>query len=51
MERLDDLGKDDVAIKETQEGEKVVVFTEEIVRRIQRYNDNHGVVAHQEASA
>jgi hypothetical protein len=50
MERLDDLGGDDVAIKETQEGEKVIVFTEEIVRRIQRYNDNHGVVSHQEAS-
>lgn len=50
MQRLNDLGKDEVSIKETQAGEKVVVFTEEIVQRIQRYNDNHGVVSHQEVS-
>ena len=50
MERLDDLGGDDVGIKETQDGQKVVVFTNEIVRRIERYNDNHGVVSHQEVS-
>jgi hypothetical protein len=50
MERLDDLGGDDVAIKETQDGQKVVVFTDEIVQRIQRFNDNHGVVSQREVS-
>lgn len=50
MERLDDLGGDDVAIKETQDGQKVVVFTNEIVQRIERYNDNHGVVSQREVS-
>jgi hypothetical protein len=50
MERLDDLGNDDVQLNETQSGEKVVVFTEEIVRRIQRYNESHTVVSHQAVS-
>jgi hypothetical protein len=50
MERLDDLGGDDVAVKETQDGQKVVVFTDEIVQRIQRYNQSHTVVSQQEAS-
>jgi len=50
MQRLDDLGGENVAIKETQDGQKVVVFTDEIVQRIQRYNQSHTVVSQQEAS-
>jgi len=43
---LTDLGKDDVKIRETQAGERVVVFTEEIVKRIVAFhNANHGVVS------
>jgi hypothetical protein len=46
---LDDLGQGDVKIRETQAGERVVVFTEEIVKRIVAYhNTNHSVVAHEE---
>jgi len=44
--RLDDLGKDDVQVRETRSGERAVVFTEEIVKRIVTYrNQNHSVVA------
>jgi len=43
---LTDLGGEDVATKETQAGERVVVFTEEIVKRIVAYhNTNHTVVS------
>lgn len=46
IERLDDLGKDDVQVRETRSGERVVVFTEEIVKRIVAYrNQDHSVVS------
>jgi len=48
---LDDLGQGDVKIRETQAGERVVVFTEEIVKRIVAYhNANHTVVSEGEAT-
>ena len=52
MDFLDRLGDDDVAIKETQSNEKVVVFSDAIVDRIvSQRSTNHDVVAdtHQEA--
>lgn len=36
---LDDLGKDSVKVRETQAGERVVVFAEEFVRRITAFHD------------
>jgi regulator of replication initiation timing len=49
IERLDDLGKESVKVRETQEGERVVVFTDEFVKRVVAYhNSNHSVVAHEE---
>jgi chromosome segregation ATPase len=49
IERLDDLGKESVKVRETQEGERVVVFTDDFVKRVVAYhNSNHTVVAHEE---
>jgi len=49
IERLDDLGKESVKVRETQEGERVVVFTDEFVKRVVAFhNSNHSVVAHEE---
>lgn len=46
---LDDLGEDDVEVKERKDGERVVVFTDEFVKRIVAWqNSNHGVVAAEE---
>ena len=43
---LTDLGQDDVQIRETQQGERVVVFTDEFVKRVVAYhNTNHSVVS------
>ncbi|MDL0130917.1 hypothetical protein PNP59_11670 [Halobacterium salinarum] len=51
IERLDDLGKDGVQVRETRSGERTVVFTEEIVKRIVAYrNQNHSVVSGTEVS-
>jgi len=48
---LDDLGQESVKLRETQAGERVVVFTEEIVKRIVAYhNTNHTVVSEGEAT-
>ncbi|WP_144263718.1 hypothetical protein [Haloglomus irregulare] len=45
IDYLDSLGDEDVKIRETQAGERVVVFTDEIVKRIVAYrNRNNGVV-------
>jgi len=44
IEFLDELGKDSVAVKETQSGERVVVFTDEIVKRIVAYNNQSNTV-------
>jgi TolA-binding protein len=42
---LTDLGQDDVNLRETQAGERVVVFTDEIVKRIvASHNRSNGVV-------
>jgi len=47
---LTELGKEEVNLRETQGGERVVVFTDEIVKRIVAFhNTNHGVVAQGEA--
>ena len=52
IEFLDELGKDSVAVKETQSGERVVVFTDEIVKRIVAYNNqSNTVVTGEEVSA
>lgn len=48
--RLDDLGKDDVQVKETRAGERTVVFTEEIVERLACQKESHQVVINQEVS-
>lgn len=49
IERLDDLGKQSVKVRETQEGERVVVFTDKFVKRVVAFhNSNHSVVAHEE---
>jgi len=49
IERLDDLGKESVKVRETQECERVVVFTDEFVKRVVAFhNSNHSVVAHEE---
>jgi hypothetical protein len=46
---LTDLGQDDVQVRETQQGERVVVFTDEFVKRVVAYhNSSHTVVAHEE---
>lgn len=43
---LTDLGQDDVQVRETQQGERVVVFTDEFVKRVVAYhNTNHSVVS------
>ena len=43
---LTDLGQDDVQVRETQQGERVVVFTDEFVKRVVAYhNTNHAVVS------
>jgi hypothetical protein len=43
---LTDLGQDDVQIRETQQGERVVVFTDDLVKRVVAYhNTNHSVVS------
>jgi len=48
---LDDLGQESVQLRETQAGERVVVFTEEIVKRIVAFhNSNHTVVSGGEVS-
>jgi cell division septum initiation protein DivIVA len=45
IDYLDSLGDEDVKIRETQAGERVVVFSDEIVKRIVAYhNRNNGVV-------
>jgi hypothetical protein len=42
---LTDLGQDDVQVRETQQGERVVVFKDEFVKRVVAYhNTNHAVV-------
>jgi predicted transcriptional regulator len=42
---LTDLGQDDVQVRETQQGERVVVFTDKFVKRVVAYhNTNHSVV-------
>ena len=45
---LDDLGGDAVTVKESRRGERVVVFTEAFVERVQAYQHaaetNHTVV-------
>jgi len=43
MDFLDRLGEDDVRIKESQSGERVVVFEDDLVKRIVAFS-NHGVV-------
>jgi hypothetical protein len=48
IDYLDDLGEDSVKIRETQSGERTVIFTDEFVKRVVAYqnqNTNHGVVA------
>lgn len=48
---LDELGENDVKIKERGDRERVVVFTSKIVKRIVAWqNSNHGVVASGEVS-
>jgi ParB-like chromosome segregation protein Spo0J len=43
---LTDLGQDDVQVQETQQGERVVVFNDEFVKRVVAYhNTNHSVVS------
>ncbi|PHQ38968.1 hypothetical protein DJ69_08725 [Halorubrum persicum] len=45
IDYLDKLGDEDVKVSETQAGERVVVFTDEMVKRIVAYhNRNNGVV-------
>lgn len=45
IDYLDKLGDEDVKVSETQAGERVVVFTDKIVKRIVAYhNRNNGVV-------
>jgi hypothetical protein len=49
IERLDDLGKESVKVRETQDGERAVAFTDDFVKRVVAfYNSNHGVVTHEE---
>jgi hypothetical protein len=49
IERLDDLGKESARVRETQEGERVVVFTDDFVKRVVAFHtSNHIVVAHEE---
>jgi len=43
MDFLEELGKDDVSIKETMGGQRTVVFTDEVVERLNQLT-NHGVV-------
>lgn len=46
---LDDLGEDEVEIKERRDGERVVIFSDEFVKRIVAWqNSNHGVVVSEE---
>jgi FtsZ-binding cell division protein ZapB len=49
---LDELGDDDVTVKETMGGQRTVVFSDEFVRRTVawRQSSNHAVVASTEAS-
>jgi hypothetical protein len=45
MDMLDNLGKEAINVRESQSGEKVVVFDDDLVRRIVAYqNQSHGVV-------
>lgn len=44
QEQLSELGKYDVELKKTRSGEKVVVFTDEIVTRLKEQKVNHNVV-------
>jgi hypothetical protein len=45
MTMLEDLGKDAINVRQSQSGEKVVVFDEDVVRRIVAYQNNHDVVS------
>jgi len=45
MTMLEDLGKESINVRTSQSGEKVVVFDEDLVRRIVAHQNNHGVVA------
>jgi TolA-binding protein len=45
MDMLDDLGKDAINVRTSQSGEKVVVFDEDLVKRIVAHQNDHGVVA------
>ena len=53
MTMLDDLGKDAINVRTSQSGEKVVVFDEDLVKRIVAHQNDHGVVtdATEEAGA
>jgi len=44
MTMLDDLGKEKINVRTSQSGEKVVVFEDDLVRRIVAYQKNHDVV-------
>lgn len=44
IEFLDELGKDSVEVNKTRSGERVVVFTDEIVERIVAYNNQSNTV-------
>jgi chromosome segregation ATPase len=44
MTMLDDLGKEAINVRTSQSGEKVVVFEDDLVRRIVAYQNNHDVV-------
>lgn len=51
LNMLDNLGEDDVEIKERGDGERVVVFTDKIVKRIVAWqNSNNRVVAAEEVT-
>jgi hypothetical protein len=45
MTMLDDLGKESINMRTSQSGEKVVVFDEDLVKRIVAHQNNHDVVA------
>lgn len=45
MSKLNEFGKSDVSIRKSRAGERVVVFSEAIVERIESFpTDNHSVV-------
>lgn len=51
MDRLEELGKDDVQLKETRGGERAVVFTDEIVERLQKAQSNTVVIGDERVEA